>query len=149
MPVEVRPLTGADHPAWLELWRGYLAFYEVDIPEAITALTWARLLDPAESLYGAVAVEPGRARPIGLTHWLVHRSTWADVGYAYLEDLFVAEDARGLGAGEALIAHVRDAARAFGCAKLYWLTRETNARARALYDRVAERTGFIQYQILL
>jgi ribosomal protein S18 acetylase RimI-like enzyme len=80
-------------------------------------------------------------------HWFAHPATWSKTGYTYLEDLYVDPSARGGGVGRALIAHVADAARADGSDKLYWLTAETNATARALYDRVAERSGFIHYQI--
>ena len=70
--------------------------------------------------------------------------------YCYLEDLFVSPDARGSGAGRALIATVDGlGAGATACAKVYWLTAETNATARALYDRVATHTGFVHYEIPL
>jgi len=48
---------------------------------------------------------------IGFAHYLLHRSTWAQVCYCYLEDLFVEPSARGSGAGRALIAAVEAAAR--------------------------------------
>jgi GNAT superfamily N-acetyltransferase len=69
--------------------------------------------------------------------------------YCYLQDLFTAEGARGRGVGRALIEAVCDAARDAGASRVHWLTHETNTDARALYDRVAERSGFIQYRRLL
>ena len=39
-------------------------------------------------------------------------------------------------------------ARAAGASRFYWLTQESNAVARALYDKLAERSGFIQYRKL-
>ena len=148
MPVQIRPLAPEDHQAWLALWRGYLTFYEADIPDDITALTWSRLLDPAEPMHAAVAVATPGGPPIGFVHWLTHRSTWARTSYAYLEDLFVDPALRGTGAGRALIEHVYAAAQAAGYPQVYWLTHETNATARALYDKVAERSGFIVYRKL-
>ena len=67
----------------------------------------------------------------------------------YLEDLYVDATARRSGAGAALVEHVRVWAKENGAAKVYWLTAESNATARSLYDRVAERTGFIHYEIAL
>ena len=52
---EIRPLRPEDHAAWLPLWRGYQAFYEVDIAPEVSAVTWERLLDPAEPVAGALA----------------------------------------------------------------------------------------------
>ena len=84
----------------------------------------------------------------GIAHYLFHRSCWTIGDYCYLQDLFVAEGARGRGLGRALILAVEQLARAAGASRLYWLTHETNAGARALYDRLAERSGFIQYRKL-
>ena len=68
--------------------------------------------------------------------------------YCYLQDLFVAQGARNLGLGRALILAVEERARAAGASRVYWLTHETNTDARALYDKLAERPGFIQYRKL-
>jgi GNAT superfamily N-acetyltransferase len=81
-------------------------------------------------------------------HYLFHRSCWSVGDYCYLQDLFVADDMRGHGAGRALIAAVEQAARAAGASRVYWLTKEDNFAARALYNKVAERSGFIQYRKL-
>jgi GNAT superfamily N-acetyltransferase len=140
----VRKVESGDRDRWLELWRGYQDFYEVDIPAETARVTWARLLDPKEAMFGALAIEDGR--PIGLVHWLTHRSCWTIGDYCYLQDLFVARDRRGTGAGRSLIEYVYADAKARGCPRVYWLTHETNHTARLLYDRVAERTGFIQYR---
>ena len=142
----IRALTADDHAAWLPLWNGYLTFYETELPEAQTQLTWNRLLDPQFPIHGALAIgDTGEA--IGLVHWLTHAATWSPGPYTYLEDLFVDPGARGSGSGRALIAHVTSWAREHGSAKVYWLTHETNATARTLYDRVAEHTGFVHYEI--
>jgi GNAT superfamily N-acetyltransferase len=85
----------------------------------------------------------------GIVQYLFHRSTWTPESYCYLQDLFVAEGARGLGLGRALIEAVYEKARAAGANRVHWLTHTTNAQARALYDQVAEHLGFIQYRNIL
>jgi GNAT superfamily N-acetyltransferase len=85
-------------------------------------------------------------RLVGIVHYLYHRSCWSAGDYCYLQDLFVAPDRRGGGIGRKLIAAVEQAARDAGASRVYWTTHETNATARALYDKVAERSGFIQYR---
>lgn len=140
------PLTAADHDDWLSLWWQYLEFYETQLSTAQTELTFARLIGPADAVHGVIARnDAGEA--IGFVHWLTHASTWSDGPYCYLEDLFVHPYARGAGTGAMLIEHVRTWAAATGCDKVYWLTQRGNGRARALYDRVAEDTGFVQYEI--
>jgi GNAT superfamily N-acetyltransferase len=140
----IRPLTAADRDAWLPLWQGYQDFYKTAIAPEVTAVTWARLLDPAEPMHALVAEADGRL--VGITHYLFHRSTWTAGDYCYLQDLFVSEATRGLGAGRALIEAVTAAAEAAGASRVYWLTAEDNHTARALYDRVARPSGFIQYR---
>lgn len=146
-PPTIRALGPGDRDAWHPLWRGYQSFYRVDIAEAATAVAWERLLDPAEPMGGALALDAATGAAVGVAHWVFHRSTWTTGDYCYLQDLFVAPGARGGGVGRALIAHVRGVARAAGCSRVHWLTHETNADAMALYDRVAERSGFVQYRV--
>lgn len=142
--VGVRPATAGDFDAWLPLWRGYQAFYRVDIAEAVTRETWRRFHDTGEPMHCALAELDGRVA--GLVHFVEHRSCWTTGNYLYLQDLFTDDAARGLGVGRALIEHVYAQARARGCARVHWLTHETNATAMRLYDRIAERSGFVQYR---
>ena len=137
----LRPL---DHADWLPLWRGYQAFYEVDIPADVSALTWARLLDPAEPMAGALAWNGPTA--VGMVHRVRHRSCWTVGDYCYLQDLFVSPALRRTGIGRKLIEHVYAEAAREGCSRVYWTTHETNATAMRLYDRIAERSGFVQYR---
>ncbi|KDD10916.1 GNAT family N-acetyltransferase [Bordetella bronchiseptica] len=146
-PTEIRPLSAADHEAWLPLWKGYQEFYKVQLADAATAQTWQRFLDPAEPMHAALAWRDGKA--IGMVHWIFHRSCWTTGDYCYLQDLFVAPDVRGSGAGRALIEHVYADARAQGAARVYWLTHETNTDAMHLYDHIADRSGFLQYRKVL
>lgn len=93
-----------------------------------------------------VAEDDGRLR--GLAHYLFHRSMIAIAPVCYLQDLFTTPQARGQGVGRALIEAVYDAAHAAGSSRVYWHTHETNAPAQALYDRLAEKSGFIVYRKL-
>jgi GNAT superfamily N-acetyltransferase len=141
----VRPVQPGDREAWEPLWQGYLAFYKASLASDVTNATWRRFFDPLEPLHAVVAERDGRL--IGIAHYLLHRSTWAPVCYCYLEDLFVEPTVRGSGAGRALIATVQAAARNAGASRLHWTTHETNQTAQNLYNRVAERPGFVQYRI--
>jgi GNAT superfamily N-acetyltransferase len=145
--VAIRPLGPEDRADWEPLWAGYLAFYEATIPSTVTETTWARLNDPAEPMHALGAFVDGQL--VGIVHYLFHRSTWTTSDYCYLQDLFTDEAARGRGAGRALIQAVYEQARAASASRVYWLTQEGNATARALYDKLADRSGFIQYRKML
>ena len=144
--VVIRPLRLDERADWEPLWKGYQAFYQVEIPDDVTAVTWARLHDPAEPMGALGAYIDGRL--CGIAHYIFHRSCWSIGDYCYLQDLFVAESVRNRGLGRKLIAAVEAMARAAGASRIHWLTQETNTDARALYDKLAERSGFIQYRKL-
>lgn len=143
----VRPLSRDERPAWDPLWAGYLAFYKATVSPAVTDGTWARLHDPAEPMHLLGAFLDDRL--VGIVHFIFHRSTWTAGDYCYLQDLFTVPEARGQGIARALIEAVYERAREAGASRVYWLTHESNETARALYDRVADRSGFIQYRKLL
>ena len=143
--MRIRPPVAADHAAWLPLWQGYCTFYRETLPAEITAGTWARLIAP-DGAVRAVVAEDDDGRLVGFATYLFHPSTWSLGSYCYLEDLFTAEEARGRGVARTLIEAVADAARSARADRLYWMTHQDNATAQALYDRVAVRTGFIQYR---
>jgi GNAT superfamily N-acetyltransferase len=138
----VRPARFEDREQWQPLWDGYNLFYERVLPDEITEVTWARFFDPDEPVFAAVAERDGRV--IGLVHYLYHRSTTMIEDLCYLQDLFAAPDARGMGVGRALIEHVYREAAAAGLSRVYWQTHEANP-ARTLYDQVAELTSFRRY----
>lgn len=141
----VRPLRADDRDPWAALFRGYLAFYKTTLPDEQVQRTFNRLLDPLLPMW-ALAAEDSNAQITGIVHCIEHASCWTDGPYCYLQDLFVAPKARGSGVGRALIEVVYREAEQRGCARVYWLTQEDNATARQLYDRIANRSGFIQYR---
>jgi len=139
--IEIGPLRPEDRVAWEELARGYKAFYETEVPDEGYDQTWRRLLS-GEELHGIGARLDGRL--VGIAHYLFHATFWS-ADSCYLQDLFVGETARGQGAARALIEEVANASQKRGAARLYWLTKQDNAPARALYDTVARFKGFIRY----
>ncbi len=144
----IRVVTRQDYQHWLPLWDGYNAFYgrsgATALAPEVTAMTWSRFFDAYEPVHALVAESRGEL--LGLAHYLFHRTTTAIAPLCYLNDLFTADAARGKGVGRALIEAVYDEARRAGSPRVYWQTHETNAVAQALYDKVAERSGFIVYR---
>jgi GNAT superfamily N-acetyltransferase len=149
--IVIRPVMKEDYPAWKVLWDGYNAFYnrsgETALPDAITQTTWSRFFDAYEPMHALVAESAGAL--LGLAHFLYHRSTIQLDPSCYMQDLFTVEAARGKGVGRGLIEDVYRRAGDAGCQRIYWQTHETNVTAMQLYDRVAEKSGFIVYRKLL
>jgi len=145
--VVIRPIGKDEREAWNPLWAGYLAFYKTALTQEISDLAWDRFHDPDEPIFALGAYVDDEL--MGIAHYLFHRSTWATHRYCYLEDLFVAEAARGRGLGLALIEAIYEKAQAANASRVYWLTQSSNAQARMLYDKVADNLGFIQYRKVL
>ena len=142
--IVIRPVGTHERADWEPLWKGYLDCYRTTLAKEVYDTTWARLHDPNEPMALLGGYVDGRLK--GIVHYLYHRSCWTVGDYCYLQDLFVAPETRGRGLGRALIEAVYRQARLAGASRVYWLTHERNATARALYDTLADRPGFIQYR---
>jgi GNAT superfamily N-acetyltransferase len=149
--VAIRDVLPDDFPEWKVLWDGYNTFYGRHGPTAlrpeITQMTWSRFFDEYEPVHALVAVDGGAL--VGIAHYLFHRSTIQIAPTCYLQDLFTSTAARGRGVGRALIAAVYARAGAANAGRLYWQTHESNSTAMALYDKVAERSGFVVYRKMI
>jgi GNAT superfamily N-acetyltransferase len=144
-PLVARSVAPADFAQWLPLWEGYNRFYgRPALPSEITQMTWSRFFDDYEPVHALVGERDGEL--LGLVHYLFHRSTIQIAPVCYLQDLFTNEAVRGNGIGRALIEAVYERARVAGSPRVYWQTHESNLAAMKLYDKVAERSGFVVYR---
>ncbi len=140
--IVVEQLQSADRSAWEVLARGYKEFYRTPTPEEGYEATWRQLMDESSGFHGLAARLGGEL--VGITHYLFHPLFWYG-DTCYMQDLYVSEESRGLGAARALIERVAEITKASGATRLYWTTQEDNLRARVLYDKLARYNGFIKY----
>lgn len=143
----IRDALPSDEPSWRKLWAGYVAFYDADVPDAVTARTWERLIRKQDGLLCRVAEISGDVCGFSLS--VLHAGTWTAAPVCYLEDLFVAPGHRGRGIGEALIRDLVEMGKAAGWSRLYWHTQAGNAAARRVYDRFAKADDFVRYRLFL
>lgn len=144
--VVVRPVRPEDEGQWLVLWRGYCAALGERVPADVTEGVWRRIIASDQPVWCLIAHTAG-GTPAGIANYVLHPHTWSMRTVCYLEDLFVAPEARGSGAGRALIEGLAALGREHGWRRVYWHTHEDNYRARTLYDRVVPRTDYIRYDI--
>ena len=140
----LRKLEKNDFEAWLKLWKLYLEFYRHPFDAEVTQFSFDRFIYANGDMHCAVVEEAGQA--VGFVHYIFHPSTWSKGYYCYLQDLYVLQDQRSQGLARQLIEYVYECAQARNCSRVYWLTHESNGRAMALYDKVADNAGFIQYR---
>jgi GNAT superfamily N-acetyltransferase len=145
MTLTIRAIEEKDKDQWLKLWAGYLEFYKSTISSEQTELTWKRLINNEQKMFGFVA--ESEEGVIGFTHCLFRPSTWTETDYCYLEDLFVDPSIRGKGVGRALMSKVVELAKEKNSKRVYWTTQEFNKTARVLYDSITPVSEFVQYRL--
>ncbi|MGC6484354.1 MAG: GNAT family N-acetyltransferase [Candidatus Puniceispirillales bacterium] len=143
--ITIRPVTAADFPLWKQLYEGYADHYRVALNDDGVATTWGWLLDEAHPLTGLVA-EAGEGL-LGLAHFRAMPSPLRGAEIGFLDDLFVAPEARGQRIGAALLESLRDHGRTAGWPLIRWITRDDNYRARGLYDRHAVKSDWNTYEM--
>lgn len=139
----IRCFETTDRESWRKLWQQYLDMDGSTLDEEVHEATWKRLLDAAEPVNGAMVLHEGAAT--GFVHFVFHRSTWSVSDACYLQDLFVSPGARGRGLGSSLVRYVGDKARANGAQRIHWQTQSDNEIAMSLYDKIGERSPYVQY----
>ena len=145
MSLELTPIRALNFDVWLTLWRPYVDG-QLDPGSPLHRHTYERLCAGSE-LRGLALMEGGT--PVGLAHFYLHPSTWALQPACYIQDLYVRPEARGRGLARTLIDGVQAAARAAGAYVLHWNTRADNAAARALYEKLAQRSDRVMYLLPL
>jgi ribosomal protein S18 acetylase RimI-like enzyme len=141
----VRPPEHEDFDAWRRLYAGYADFYETTHTPADVERVWGWIHDPAHPV--ECLLLEGGGRVVGLAHVRAFpRPLSASTG-GFLDDLYVDPGVRGTGAVDALMAALRDLGTKRGWTVLRWITAEDNYRARRAYDRLADRTSWVTYDM--
>jgi GNAT superfamily N-acetyltransferase len=141
--VSVRQLDHADEAPWRVLFRGYREFYRLPADEAVVSRVWEWLMDPNHECRGLAALADRNI--VAISHYRSFaRPSTGTVGI-WLDDLFTSPEARGKGAGRALIERLTEIARSEESSVVRWITADDNHQAQALYDTVATRTRWVTY----
>ncbi|MDN4615138.1 GNAT family N-acetyltransferase [Leifsonia sp. F6_8S_P_1B] len=147
MTATVRRVEDNEFFTWLDLYAGYGEFYEQPVTDEKALLVWSWISDPENELEAYFAVDE-EGTPIGLAHVREFVRPLDGSKGLYLDDLFVTPDARGAGAGTALLTQLKETAKERGLTVVRWITAKDNETARRLYDAVAEKTKWVTYDLV-
>ncbi len=138
MPLTIRPATPDDAELILRLITE-LAIYEKAEHEVKTDAAGIRdsLFAEDSSAHGLICERDGQA--IGYAVYFFNYSTWLGKHGLYLEDLYVSPEARGLGAGKALLRQLAQLAVARGCGRFEWSVLDWNTPAIEFYESFGAR----------
>lgn len=146
MTPNIRPISPNDHDQWAFLYKAYADFYQVEQTEAMRDTVWSWLFDNDEQTEGLVATNEN-GDLIGFAHFRHFARPLAAATGGFLDDLFVSPNARGSGAADALIEALKAEGEKRGWSVIRWITAEDNYRARGVYDRLADQTRWVTYDL--
>ena len=146
MTVTIRPIGAEDRDTWSRLFVDYGVFYETNFTTEVIDGVWEWLMTSGHPVNALVAVSDGIV--IGFALFRDQPDTFRAGPGWYLDDLYVEPAARGLGAGTALIAAIKEHALAHGGGgTIRWITGADNFTAQSVYDRVASKKTWITYEL--
>ena len=146
MKIIVSELCLSDRQDWEELYYGYAEFYEVPMNQEILDAVWAWIFDAKKSFYALIA-KSGDGKAHGIMHYREMASPLRGKLVGFLDDLYVNPKSRGHGVVDALFQALVESAKRKGWPYVRWITAENNYRARRVYDKIAEKTQWITYQL--
>lgn len=141
--VTVRPPTPGDEVDWRRLWACFQAHFGGTVPDDVTRRTWSKLLAADEAIYALVATSRGKV--CGIVHYSLTPFAWTASPVCFLQDLYVDPEARGSGAGRALVEGVYAAAELSGAANVFWLAALDDEPLMTFYRRIAVETPFVRF----
>lgn len=135
-----------DKPDWEKLYYGYAEFYQVPMDQNILDSVWGWIHDNEKPFHALVA-RHSESGLVGLMHFREMPSPLRGKHVGFLDDLFVSPECRGAGAVDALFSQLNKECQARGWPLIRWITADDNYRARAVYDKLADKTHWVTYQL--
>lgn len=146
MAIEVSNLSVSDREEWEGLYRGYADFYQVPMTKKILDQVWSWIFDSEQPFYALIAKDANGVA-LGIMHYRQMASPLRGAMVGFLDDLYVLPGCRGTGIVDALFDALKVSANQHGWPFVRWITADNNYRGRGVYDKLAERTPWITYQM--
>ena len=148
MPLTIRPATIDDTDTILRFVRD-LAVYENAENEVLStpAHVHKTMFSEGATAHGLICELGSQA--IGFAVYFFNYSTWQGRNGLYLEDLYVTPDARGHGAGKALLQRLAQIALDKHCGRFEWSCLDWNEPSLKFYDSLGAlpQTEWIRYRM--
>ncbi|MDO5058136.1 MAG: GNAT family N-acetyltransferase [Lautropia sp.] len=146
--LHIRKATPADAELILHFVRE-LAVYEkaADEAKATPAHLQRTLFADNPRVFGLICLADDK--PVGFAIYFFNYSTWQGQHGLYLEDLYVTPEARGLGAGKALLAKLARIAVEHDCGRFEWSVLDWNTPSIAFYESLGARaqSEWVRYRL--
>lgn len=144
----IRSVELGDEAGWKKLFRAYRDFYKYAPDEDVVAQIWDWIFDDSRVTQALVAADANN-EVVGIANIRVFPRNLVAGKALWLDDLFTLPELRGKGVARALLDALKDKANAEGYNAVRWITAEDNSQARELYDKVAQKTVWVTYDLKL
>ena len=146
MEIKVSPLSPNDRDQWEQLYYGYADFYKMPMSIEILDTLWSWIFDENNKFYCIIA-RNNSGPAVGLMHFRAMPSPLRGATVGFLDDLYVIPEYRGHGVVDALYKALNEFAKTNHWPFVRWITADNNYRGRGVYDKIAERTQWLTYQM--
>jgi len=146
MSTTVSRLKITDKQQWQDLFLAYGEFYGMPMDQTILDNVWGWIFDEGRPFYAFLAKDQS-GQAVGFMHYRAMPSPLRGKEVGFLDDLFVNPNCRGGGVVEALFAALKGAATNHGWPFVRWMTADNNYRGRSVYDKIAQKTPWLTYQM--
>ncbi len=146
MKITVSKLKENDREQWQALYYSYAEFYNMPMDQGILDNIWSWIFDENNKFFALIAKDQNN-QTVGLMHFRAMPSPLRGSHVGFLDDLYVNHSARGTGAVDSLFQSLNDFAKEQGWPFVRWITADNNYRGRAVYDKIAEKTQWVTYQM--
>jgi len=141
----IRKLEQKDKANWSKLYNGYADFYKAPMNTGVLDTLWGWIHDKTHDVDGLCFELENKI--VGIVHYRTMPRPIKGKYIAFLDDLFVEPDFRGQKIAQKLISHLKSLAKANNWDGIRWNTHSSNKNAKKLYDKIANNTGFVVYEL--
>lgn len=141
----IRAIQKDDWHSWCHLYKKYLDFYKTSLIQEQLYTVWDWIFD--HKIYCYVATQENNL--VGLVHFREFLRPIKATAGVFMDDLYVEPECRGQGIGQALIKWVETFAQRREIPVIRWITHAENHQAMKMYDKVASRTQWVTYDLIV
>lgn len=146
MEIHVNTPTLSDRKGWEETYKAYAHFYQMPMEQNTLNTVWSWIQNENKGFYGIIAKDEHNHIK-GLMHFRAMPSPLRGSEVGFLDDLFIVPESRGQYIVEALYKKLNQIAEEKSWPFVRWITADNNYRARNVYDKIAEKTTWVTYQM--
>ena len=134
---KIREFTADDYQAWCDIWLKSVEGEDLSISDEAVEAAWANIMafskEDVSGMGGLAACLPS-GQLVGILHFVLHPVAGAVNPVCYLQDMFVHQDFRRMGYGNALLMHLKELASELDWERIYWFVSQADEGANAFYE---------------